>query len=71
MRYQVMQGHQWSNTGSEEFDQDDTILVDTVTKNVVWVDDEWMDAPEDMYLHRRLGDFVDELNRLADEKSDA
>jgi hypothetical protein len=50
-----------------DWDYDHAVLVDTERNTVVWQDWDVGDTPEDMYLHRNLRTFVDELNRLAEE----
>ena len=50
-----------------DWNYDHAVLVDTERNIVVWQDWDVDDTPEDMYLHRNLRTFVDELNRLAEE----
>lgn len=80
MRYQVMSYQEAKDAGVEDkyLDWDDLIedevngyggggvLVDTIRGAVVYMDG---GEPEDMYLIRNLRMFVDELNRLAEEKT--
>ena len=74
MRYVVMEADEARNSGTDGveprgWDYDYPVLVDTVRNVVVYQDFDVSDAPEDMYLRRHLSIFVEELNRLAEERT--
>jgi hypothetical protein len=70
-RYQVLEAEEAVSQGYaiEKFRDWELydVLVDTERKVVVWTDFPARDCPEDFNLGRLLGQFVSELNRLAEE----
>ena len=75
-RYVIMSATDAKNAGvpevhvpNSEWENEHDCLVDTARNALVWQDVDVQDAPEDMYLFRNLGEFVRELNRLAEESA--